>query len=236
MDDTSKKYDNFLAASILIAAILISGSIIYAVGIKNPKTQTANVKEAVELSSKPEIGDDVILGDSNAPVTVFIFSDYQCPFCAKFYKETEQLIIKNYVDSGRAKLVYKDLAFLGPESLAASEASNCAKDQGKYWAYHDAIFEAELQEIDKSGNSENTGNLNRDEFKKIAENLKMNVNDFLSCFDSKKYDSEIEQDTNEAKAVIPKVSTPTIFVNDKMIQGAYPYEVFSQAIDEALKK
>ncbi|MFH1347040.1 MAG: thioredoxin domain-containing protein [Spirochaetota bacterium] len=234
MEDISKKYDSFLAASILIAAILISGSIIYAVGVKNSGTQTANIKEAAELSNKPEIGDDVILGDPSAPVTVFIFSDYQCPFCAKFYKETEQLIIKNYVNSGKAKLVYKDLAFLGLESLAASEASNCAKDQGKYWDYHDAIFEVELQEMN-FGNSENTGNLNRDEFEKIAKNLEMNVDDFLSCFDSKKYDSEIERDINEAKAAIPKISTPTIFINDKMIQGAYPYAVFSQAIDEALK-
>ncbi|TRZ64273.1 MAG: DsbA family protein [Spirochaetia bacterium] len=236
MDDTSKKYDNFLAASILIAAILISGSIIYAVGIKNPKTQTADTKKTAELSAKPQIDDDVILGDSKAPLTVFIFSDYQCPFCGKFYQEAERQIRENYVKTGKINMVYKDLAFLGQESTDASEAADCAKDQGKYWDYHDAIFETEIKELKKSGNSENTGNLNRETFKKIATDLKMNVDDFLSCYDSKKYASEVEKDTNEAKTVIAQISTPTIFIGDKIIQGAYPYATFSQAIDEALKK
>ncbi|NCN95054.1 thioredoxin domain-containing protein [Candidatus Wolfebacteria bacterium] len=240
MDNSSKKYDNFLAASILVAAILISGSIIYAVGIKNSNPRTANMEEAVDgaasVSGKPQIDDDVVLGDSNAPLTVFIFSDYQCPFCGKFYQEAEYQIRENYVKTGKVNMVYKDLAFLGQESTDASEAANCAKDQGKYWDYHDAIFEIEIQELKKSGNSENTGNLNRDTFKKIATDLKMNVDDFLSCYDSKKYASEVSKDMEEAKTVFQQFSAPTIFVGDKMIQGAYPYASFSQAIDEALKK
>ncbi|MFA5099187.1 MAG: thioredoxin domain-containing protein [Candidatus Paceibacterota bacterium] len=232
MDNSSQKHDNFLAASILIAAILISASVIYAVGVKNPGTQT---EKTIELS-KPQINDDVVLGDPNAPVTIFIFSDYQCPFCGKFYKETELQIRKNYVETGKIKMVYKDFPFLGSESVAASEAADCAKDQGKYWDYHDAIFDAEVKEFTETGNSENTGNLNRDTFKKIAENLKMNVDDFLSCFDSGKYSSEVEKDATETKSVMEETSTPTIFVNDKMIQGAYPYNIFSQAIEVELAK
>jgi len=235
-----KKRDYILPASILIAAVLIAGSVIYSTGVKNikPETQTAAIQEATQKITGPQIDDDVILGDAQAAVTIFIFSDYQCPFCGKFFKESELLIRKNYVETGKLKMVYKDLAFLGPESIAAAQAAECAKDQGKYWAYHDAIFEIEIKEFETLGNNEHTGNLNKETFKKIASDLKMNTDEFLACFDSQKYAAEVEKDTKEANSIMERPSTPTIFINEKMIepQGALPYNVFSQAIDEALSK
>jgi protein-disulfide isomerase len=231
-EKTEKQKDYLLPFSILIAAILIAGALIYSAGAKNTKTenQKEEAPKAAELS-KPQIDDDVVLGDPNAAVTIFIFGDYQCSFCGKFFKETEPLIRKNYVETGKVKVVSKDLAFLGPESTAAAEAAQCAKDQGKYWQYYDALYNEEI----KDGQT-NNGNLNRDLFKKIALNLKMNADEFLSCFDSKKYENEVRKDIEEAKNVMERISTPTIFINGKMIQGAYPYDVFSQAIDEALTK
>jgi len=233
-----KKRDYLLPASILIAAILVAGALIYSTGVKNTKIekQGASLQEAVQSPTTPQIDDDVILGDVQAPVTIFIFSDYQCPYCGKFFKETESLIRKNYVETGKAKIVYKGVALFGPESIAAAQAAECAKDQGKYWAYHDAIFEIEIKEFETLGNNENTGNLNRETFKKIASDLNMNTDEFLTCFDSQKYAAEVEKDTKEANSVMERPATPTIFINDKMIQGAYPYNVFSQAIDEALSK
>ncbi len=231
-EKTKEQKDYLLPYSILIAAILIAGALIYSTGAKN--TKTADQKEEAPKTaefSKPQIDDDVVLGDPNAPITIFIFSDYQCPFCGKFFKETESLIRKNYVETGKAKMVLKDLAFLGPESTAAAQAAECARDQGKYWQYHDALFNEEIKD-----DQEHNGNLNRNLFKKIASDLKMNTDEFLSCFDSKKYENEVQKDIEEAKSVMERISTPTIFINDKMIQGAYPYSVFSQAIDEALTK
>lgn len=233
--DTENEKNYLLPASILIAAILIAGALIYSTGAKNtirpPADENQNSQKANQQSSKPQIGDDVILGDPNAPVTIIEFSDYQCPFCGKFFQEAEPLIRKNYVETGKAKMVLKDLAFLGPESKAAAQAAECAKDQGKYWQYHDALFEAEIKD-----NKENNGNLDRNLFEKIASDLKMNTEKFLSCFDSKKYATEVENDIKEAQSAMERTSTPTIFINDKMIQGAYPYATFSQAIDEALNK
>lgn len=228
-----KKQNYLLSASILIAAILVAGALIYSTGVKNtkPEKQEASLEQAVQELSKPEIDDDVILGDPQAPVTIFIFSDYQCPFCGKFFKETELLIRQNYVDTGKVKMVYKDLAFLGPESLAAAQAAECARDQKKYWQYHDALFEAEIQD-----GQEQNGNLNKELFEKIASDLKMNLDEFSSCLNSSKYAAEVDKDIKEGKSVMERMSTPTIFINDKMIQGAYPYNVFSQAIDEALNK
>lgn len=229
--ENQKERDVLLPASILIAAILIAGSVIYSTGAKNIKKENQNPQETAQQLSNPQIDDDVVLGNPDAPVAIFIFSDYQCPFCGKFFQETDSLIRKNYVETGKAKIIHKDLAFLGPESKAAAQAAECAKDQGKYWQYHDALFETEIKD-----GQEHNGNLNKNLFEKIASGLKMNVDEFLSCFDSQKYAAEIEKDIQEAQSVMEQVSAPTIFINDKMIQGAYPYNTFAQAIDEALNK
>ena len=230
--ENQKEKDHLLPASILIAAILIAGALIYSTGAKNVKNEKQNIQETAQQPSKPQIDDDVVLGNPDAPVTIFVFSDYQCPFCGKFFQESELLIRKNYVETGKAKMVHKDLAFLGPESKAAAQAAECAKDQqGKYWQYRDTLFEAEIKD-----GQEHNGNLNKNLFEKIASDLKMNVDEFLLCFDSQKYAAEVEKDIKEAGFVMEKTSTPTIFIDDKMIQGAYPYNAFSQAIDEALNK
>jgi len=236
--------DRLLPFSILIAAALIAGAVIYSNSKKTPETNIAppTKQEAIQISSEPQIDDDVVLGDPNAPITMIIFGDYQCPFCAKFFKETEGQIVKNYVETGKVKMVFKDLAFLGPESISAAEAAECAKEQNKYWQYHDALYEVEYAEFQKVmkgelSSSEGNGNLNRGLFGKIAADLGMNVNEFLSCFDSRKYKDEVDKDIKEAKAAMgQQASTPTSFINGEMIRGAQPYEVFSQTIDKALNK
>lgn len=241
MENDAEKKDYILPAAIVIAAILVAGALVYSNGLKNtkPETQTANVGQADQSAQKitsPQIGGAAVLGDEKAPITIFIFSDYQCPYCGKFYTESELLIRKNYVDTGEAKMVYKNLIILGPESVSVANAAECAKDQNKFWNYHDAIFDIEIKESQTKGNSENTGNLNRDTFKQIAANLKMNVNDFLACYDAQKYAAEVQSDTQEANTLFSQASTPTIIIDDKVIQGAYPYNVFSAAIDTALNK
>lgn len=240
-----KKSNYVLSASILIAALLIGGSLIYSTGKKNidSSDKSDNVGDAADIiSSIPQIDDEIVLGDPNAPVTIITFGDFQCPFCAKFYKETESLIVKNYVETGKAKLAFKALTFLGPESLNAALANECAKDQGKYWQFHDAIYEIEYIEFQKVMNgeiktNEGNGNLNKELFKKIANDLNMATNDFINCYDDQKYKSELQKDGEEAdKAMNGKISTPATFINGKLIQGAQPYEVFAKAIDEILKK
>ncbi|MEK9168514.1 MAG: thioredoxin domain-containing protein, partial [Patescibacteria group bacterium] len=161
--ENQREKDRLLPTSILIAAILIAGALIYSTGAKNIKPEKQNAQETAQRPSKPQIDDDVVLGNPDATVTVFIFSDYQCPFCGKFFQEAEVLIRKNYVETGKVKMVHKDLAFLGPESKAAAQAAECAKDQGKYWQYHDALFEAEIKD-----GQEHNGNLNKNLFGKIA--------------------------------------------------------------------
>ncbi len=234
--ENQKKHNWVLSASILIAAVLIAGSLIYSAGLKDIGSLNG---EQAETDGEPiaaglQIGDDVVLGNPDAPVTMFIFGDYQCPFCVKFFKEAEASIRDDYVEAGKVKLVYKDLAFLGQESAAAAQAAECAKDQGKYWQYHDSLYEIEYKEL-QEGHNKNTGNLNRETFQGIASDLEMDAAEFLNCFDSEKYADEVENDIEEAKAVIgQRLSTPTIFINGQMIRGAQPHEVFAEIIEEAL--
>src|SRR3990167_3005650 len=84
--------------------------------------------------------EDFVLGDQNAPVTIIEYGDYQCPFCGKFFKETEPTLRENYIKTGKVKFVYRDFAFLGQESLWAANAAQCAGEQGKFWEYHDYLY------------------------------------------------------------------------------------------------
>lgn len=227
------KKDYFLPLSILVAAVLIAGSVIYSAGIKTlNRDQTAELGGAVgiDFGDKELIDDDVILGDAKAPVTVAAFGDYQCPFCGRFFQEAESEIRKNYVTTGKVKLVYRDFAFLGPESLTAALATQCAGEQGKYWAFHDRLYEIELAD-----GAEHNGNLSASLMKSLAGQFGLNQSQFNSCLDSEKYLSEIEKDYEDG-VKFGVAGTPAAFVNGQLIEGAQPYAVFKDLIEKALKQ
>jgi protein-disulfide isomerase len=227
-----------LPVSLLVAAGMLSVALIYhgwagmnrtGGGVAVEQQPAGQGGEPVAAGTLPAVGGrDVILGDANAPVTVIEYADYQCPFCARFFKETEPLIKQAYVKDGKVRLIYRNFAFLGQESTAAAEATECAKDQNKFWVYHDALYNAE-----HADGQENNGNLTRELFIQLAQKSGLNVGDFTSCIDSHKYQSAVAQETQAATAAGVN-STPTTFVNDQKIVGAQPFNQFKAAIDAAL--
>lgn len=236
--------DYFLPISILLAGIMVSGSIVYLVGSRNsggaPGAGNAGANLGANAGVNPPpsaaVGDvmkvggrDVIMGNAKAPVTFIEYGDYQCPFCGRFFTQSEQQIRDNYVKAGKVRMIFRGFQFLGPESTAAAEAAECAKDQGKFWEYHDALYSTEVAD-----GHENSGNLTRDLFIKLAGNAGFNTGSFSACIDSHKYASQIEKDNADAQAVGVN-STPTIFVNGVKLQGALPYAQFAATIDAALK-
>jgi len=226
---TNDKKNYVLPASILLAAVLISGSVIYSTGFKSgsKSSLTANLDGQAVVS--PELAStDVVLGDPKAPVTMIEYSDFQCPFCGRFYSQTEPPLKEQYVKTGKVRFIYRHFAFLGPESKAAAEAVECAKDQSKFWEYHDAIFNAELAD-----GRENNGNLNRALFLTNAENLGLNLASFKACLDSNKYGQKVADDYSGAQALGVK-ATPTVFVNEVKIEGALPFGQFQQVIEQLL--
>lgn len=170
---------------------------------------------------------DPIKGSSAAKLTIVEFGDYQCPFCGRFFKEVEPSIIKDYVDNGKVKFVYKNLAFLGKESTDAANAALCAKEQSKFWEYHDKLY--------NSQNGENQGAFSTDNLKKIATDLGLNTAKFNSCLDSQKYNSQVQADVAEANRNGFQ-STPSTAIGTTPVIGAQPYSQFKTIIDQELTK
>jgi len=234
--ETNNNKDYILPASIIVAAVLIAGSIIYLVG--SSKTNSGGVANnnggqnpsAVNTDVQKLGSRDVILGDAKAPVTIIEYGDYQCPYCVRFFQTTEQSIRDNYVKNGKVKIVFRGFQFLGAESELAGQAAECAKDQNNFWTYHDAIYNAEAKD-----GSENNGNMNRDFFIGLAKNAGLDVNKFTSCYDGGKYASTVKQGTQDA-AALGVNSTPTLFVNGQIVKGALPFDQFKTIIDAALTK
>ncbi len=165
--------------------------------------------------------DDPVKGSKEAPVTIIEFSDFQCPFCGKFFKQALPEINKNYITTGKAKLVYRDFPLdFHQYAQKAAEAAECADDQGKFWEMHDKIFE-------------NQNTITVDDLKGHAKNIGLDTTKFNNCLDTGKYEQEVKKDMSDGKAA-GVTGTPAFVINGKLVVGAQPYSVFKQAIDEAL--
>jgi len=168
-------------------------------------------------------GHGKVLGDPNAPVEVVDFSDFQCPHCRTFAVEAEQQLIEEYVRTGKVRLVYKHFIVI-PNSEQAANASECASEQGKFWEYHDYLFER--QETDRPFTS--------DKLKRYARDLGLDTKAFDACVDKEQYMDRVYQDTNEGRRLGVR-GTPTIFVNGKLVEQGALWPDLKRAVDAALQ-
>ena len=178
--------------------------------------------------------DDPVLGSVDAPVTMIEFSDFQCPFCARFYSETLPLIKANFIDTGLVKMVYRDfpLQSIHPNAIPAAVASECADEQGAYWEYHDILFE----DVSAWGPMEISGAV--EQFKAYAEDLGLDTGTFSECVDTGKYVTEVTDDYADGVAY-GVTGTPAFFLGSEQtgyfpISGARPYPEFQFAIEQIL--
>ncbi len=217
--------------SIIFAGVIIAGAILFtnsdraATAKKGVAEAGSGIAAAVGDFKSLEQGAPV-LGNPDAPVAIVEFADYQCPFCGRFYSATAKEIIEKYVKTGKAKFIYRDFAFLGEESQWAAQAARCAGDQGKYWQYHDYLYEHQ--------NGENQGAFAKNKLKSFAQSLGLNTGEFNECLDSGKHAQDVINDTEMGRK-FGVTGTPASFVNGKFIQGAVPFSQFEPAILEALK-
>lgn len=208
--------------SIIIAGVIVAGAIVYKPnGQPNDGGGNQIVNEPAPVYQAPTIDDDVVLGEADAPVTVIIFGDYECPFCERLYQDTEKPLREEYVKTGKVKMVYRDypLSF-HPSAQPAAEAAECAGEQGKYWQYHDALFErqATLATLDYVG---------------LAGELSLDKSSFKNCVDIRKFAPEVAKDMADGTAAGVD-GTPASFINGKLISGAVPYATFKAEIEAAL--
>lgn len=221
-----------IAGAILIVGVLIAGAIL----LKDSKSPTVNPPVAgtvptTTLAPVGAIDGNRIIGNPQAKITLVLYEDFQCPFCGKFFKESEQNIRETYVKNGNVRLVYRDFAFLGPESIKASEAARCADDQGKFWNYYDYLFTHQ--------NGENQGGFSDPNLKSFAKVLGLDTTSFNKCLDDGKYAQAIADSKNEA-GTAGVTGTPKGFIlkNGKVvdtIDGAIPFDMVKQKLDAVLK-
>ena len=170
------------------------------------------------------------LGSESASVTIVEFGDYQCEACYAWFHNTRDTLIDNYIETGKAKLVFVDLPFLGRDSITAAQATYCADDQGKYWEYHETLYNFQ-EAIDN-------GWASKDRLVSFAFNLDMNVGEFNDCMDSSKYAKRVKANYDESQRFGAE-ATPTFLIISpdgavKKITSAQPYSVFSQVIEPML--
>ena len=180
-----------------------------------------NVMLAVPRATVALAATDPAIGSANAPITIVEFSDFQCPFCQRA-APTLKKVREVYGD--KVRVVWKDypLTQIHPQAFKASEAAHCAAEQGKFWEYHDRLFA-------------NQQALQPDDLKKYATDLGLDAAKFAPCLDSSKY-AERVRDGVSAGSRLGVNSTPTLYINGRMLQGAQPFEAFQAVIDEELAK
>lgn len=238
-----KRFSFYSAAFSLVVALAFAGfasyqGVVMETKLSEQKNEVLSQVESelsvirpVKQPPRPEYADLEIpagvpvLGDPEAPVTIVEFADFQCPFCGFFFTEVQQKLLEEYVDTGKAKFIYLDFAFLGQESVEAANAAKCAADQGKYWEYHDKLFQSQ--------DGENQGAFERDKLLQYGRALGLNMSDFTSCVEEGTHVQEVSEQTKLGQS-IGVTGTPTTIINRKIIVGAQGYEVFASEIDKIL--
>jgi protein-disulfide isomerase len=212
--------------------LIVLGALLVAFFLIWPTLQPVDVKAVTPLTRAQVDFNSV--GDSNAPVRLDEYSDFQCPYCAQFSERTEQAILDTYVATGKVFFTYHSVGeFIGPESSSSSQAAYCAGDQGKFWEYHDYVL----------GNQrgENAGWFSPRRLTAFAESLSLDTGQFNSCFNNGKYANMARQDLLDARGLGIQ-STPTFIISytvngqtvTDQIKGAEPFSTFQQRLDAAL--
>lgn len=221
-----------------IASIAIIASF-FVFDMLNSETELEIVDQQLGEENPQQITKSVFLdngspyiGEKNAPVTLVEFGDYQCFFCNKFFHETEEKILNNYVDSGKVKMIFKDFTIIGPDSITAAHAAHCADDQGKFWQYHDTLY--------NNWTGENNGWASSENLLAFAKNVNLDIDEFTNCMLESRHKDVIQASNDDART-LGLTGTPGFFVigpdNDiTKIGGAQPYEVFQRIFDSELKK
>ena len=223
--------------AIIFGVVLVGGSAtaFLTMGNNNAPKNPENTDQLLNTLLQPIVQNASALGTSKTNVTLIEFGDYQCQYCARFHKETKDLIVNNYVKPGMSNFMFKDFVINDRPSdklsTLAAIGSYCAAEQGKYWPYYDELY--------RNSKGENIDWVSKNSLTQFAVYAGVkDVNKFSACLDSKKYENLVVINDNLARS-IGLTSTPTfiLIAEGKMplkIEGAQPYSVFESAINQVL--
>ena len=177
--------------------------------------------------ARREPGDPMALGDPDAPVVMLAYSEFQCPFCGKFARETEPELVERYVEDGTLRIEWRDFPYLGPESRVAALGGRAAAEQDMFWQFHDAMYADQLPP--------NSGNLDEDYLVAVARKAGLDAARFRAHL--RRGDDlarAVEKDFTEGQS-IGVTGTPAFLVNGRPVMGAQPLAVFSEVIERAAR-
>ena len=189
-------------------------------------TADNNNSNALTISKLTDNGSP-IMGDPDAPITILEWGDYQCTFCYKFHQDTLDIINEEFIKTGKVKVIFKDFPLNGPDSKLAAESSYCAHDQGKYWEYHDQLYE--------NWAGERTGWITREALSEFAKSINLDTAEFNKCLNESKYENKINSIYEFGKQIgIDATPSFLVFNDEKIIKirGNQPLEVFLKTFDE----
>jgi protein-disulfide isomerase len=172
-----------------------------------------------------------VFGATNAQISIVEFGDYQCTFCYKFHQNTFNNIQIEYIDSGKVNYVYRDFPLNGHDSVLAAEASYCAGDQGKYWSYHNLLF--------NNWAGENTGWININSLIKFATKANLDISEFNKCLDTHKYYQKVMDNESYANKIGINATPSFLIFDDKeliRIIGAEQLNKFQSVINQLSSK
>lgn len=178
-----------------------------------------------ETTTEPEAGlGSPTLGDEDAPVTMVEYSDFQCPYCGEFAREVEPELVEEYVESGTLKIEWRDFPYLGQESVNAALAARAAQEQGKFWEYHEVLYDNQ--------ESQNNGAFSDENLVRFAGEADLNVERFEEDFTSGRYERVMNEDFQSGidRGI---QGTPTFIINGETLVGAQPLQNFEQTIEAA---
>ena len=222
-----------MIGSITLVALVVAFFLIY------PQLKPLAAIQPATPIARPDVTRNSS-GDPNAPVKLVVFSDYQCPFCKDFWKQTEQQIMDAYVKTGKVQFTARSAGNWvsgniggGVESQNSALAAYCAADQNKFWPMYDALFTNVL--------GEEAGSFSARRLQAIAQSVGLDMTAFNSCYSSNKYMNQVNQDFLDAKAAGIN-GTPFFVISYTVagqtktdsIDGAQPFSAFQQKLDAAL--
>lgn len=233
MDEIVKTPALGIPIAIVIGSIIISVALYMGRGSQSsPVVQASPISSpavspegqaAAEVAHKVEVvlnSDDPVLGSLEAPVTIVEFSDFQCEFCQTFQQTTAAELIKNYVDTGKVKLVFKNfpLTQIHPQAQLAAQAAACAQAQNQFWPYANLLFDKQSA-------------LAEQDLITYAQQLTLPVDQFKTCLHDPKTEAEVFVDS-QAGISVGITGTPTLVINGALIDGSQSYEAIAQVIDQ----
>lgn len=223
-----------MAAALFLGLVIIAGAIYFGHGL-----QSGNNNSGTATSTAPAVNikdvkttNEPIVGDANAPVTMAVFFDYQCPFCKQFDQSVLEQIYTNYVKTGKVKVIFKDFDFIGPDSIIASEYSHAVWSlyPNQWYAWFSAMFAAQDQENtgfgDEASVQKLTATISGIDEKKVAAEVQKNKS---------QYDAAIQASFQEGQGYGIQ-GTPSVIVGTTLLQGAQTYQTVAALLDAQLKK